>query len=280
MGTGLGGTPGGRPVTNRIFDGAHLRAVLHPGRTGLLMVTFDYRMDDKAGFSADAHSTGFARMGHAQLSIKTRGNDWFINPDTVALEAVLPSVAARFDRVQMLGFSMGAYGALRFAKALGAKSLVAVSPQVSVDPGVVPFERRYVVPGFDPVSGNLTSVADPGLEGLLLVDPFEPADLAHARLVQALFPQLRLVRLNFGGHPAFQIVREGQKSWTLHHAAVAARPDPLLIRAAHRDGRRRSAGYWTRLAAHAQASHPALAAFARLQAGSRGFGVDGPAESP
>lgn len=263
-----------------IFAGAHLRAVLHPGKSGLLMVSFDYRMDGKADFSADAHATSFARMGHAQLSIKTRRNDWFINPDTVALEAALPGVAARHDRVQMLGFSMGAYGALRFAKVLRARSLVAVSPQVSVDPGVVSFEQRYQIAGFDPVLGDLTLLALPELEGLLLVDPFEPADLRHARMVQALFPRLRLVRLNFGGHPAFQIVREGNKSWTLHHAAAAARARPDLILAAHRDGRRRSVGYWSRLAVYAQRHHPALAAFARSRLVSRSFGVDGPADSP
>lgn len=267
-------------MTQCIFDGAHLRAVLHPGRTGLLMVTFDYRMDAKAGFSADAHSTSFARMGHAQLSIKTRVNDWFINADTQALEAVLPAVAAAFDRVQMLGFSMGGYGALRFAGALGAQSLVAVSPQVSLHPGVVPFEQRYPAEAaeFDPVLGDLTHRAVSDLRGLLLIDPFEATDLHHARGIGRLFPKLQIVRLNFGGHPAFQIVRAAGKSWTLQHAATAHRPDPALIIAAHQAGRRGSAGYWLRLAGTAGMRRPALARLALARA--RGIGVDGAGESP
>lgn len=253
--------------TEVIFDGAHLRAVLHPARSALLMVTFDYRMNDKADFSADAHSTTFARMGHAQLCIKTRSNDWFINPDTAALQSALPAVAARFDRVQMLGFSMGGYGALRFAAALGARSVVAVSPQVSIDPAVVPFETRYIAAGFDKVLGELALHPKPDLAGLLVVDPFAANDLRHARMIQTLFPQLALVRLNFGGHPAFQVVREVDKSWTLHHAAMARNPDPKLILAAHRAGRRGSQGYRDRRNAWGNGRH-------------RCFGVDDTAESP
>ena len=267
-----------------IFDGSHLRAVLHPGSTGLLMVTFDYRRDGKADFSADAHSTGFARIGHAQLSIKTKANDWFINPDTRALEPVLAALAGQFDRVQMLGFSMGAYAAFRFAAALRARSVLAVSPQVSIDPELAPHERRYPAEAarFDPVLGDLGPVASPGLGGLILLDPFIAADLAHARALQVLFPAVRLVRLGFGGHPAFDIIRHSGQSWTLHREAMALHPDPGLIRAAHRAGRGRVPAYWQRLGAWRSGRRRPGHDLGHDLGHDRGgeFGVDGAGESP
>jgi hypothetical protein len=103
----------------RVFDGDLLRAVLIRGRSERLVVTFDYRRDGREGFSADTHSTSFARQGFSQLAIKTRANDWFVNAETPALEAAVERVARTHARVQALGFSMGGYGALRFARALG-----------------------------------------------------------------------------------------------------------------------------------------------------------------
>lgn len=258
--------------TELIFDGAQLRAVLHPGSSGLLVVTLDYRMTGKADFSADAHSTSFARMGNAQLSLKSRANDWFINGDTLALEAALAGVAARYDRVHMLGYSMGGYGAFRFAAALQARSVVAISPQVSIHPGVVPFDRRYrgEAGGFDPVLGNLAERPCPSLKGLVIIDPFIAPDRRHAHMLQAIYPGLQIVRLGFGGHPATRVLRDAGKSWTLHREAAAAAASPKLIVQGHRAGRRQSAGYWLRLAKRAQLAHPALSGYALARADALG----------
>jgi hypothetical protein len=278
-----------------IFDGSHLRAVLFPGHARLLMVTLDWRRDGKDQFSPDVYATHFARAGIAQLSIKTQVNDWFINPDTVALEQALTTLPPFYTRVQMLGFSMGAYGALRFAKALHASTVVAVSPQWSIHPDHAPFEQRYSTEGrsLDPGLADLGPRAVPGLRGLILIDPFVPADLLHARRIQAAFPALQMLRLSFGGHPAFGVIREAGASWAVYHAASARRPDPAAILAAHRAGRRRSAAYWLRLAEQAGPRHPRLALRAADHARALGpgrqaeqtprlrqMGVDGAGESP
>lgn len=244
-----------------IFDGAHLRATLQPGDRRQLIVTFDYRMDGKNDFTPAAHSTTFARQGLAQLSIKTRCNDWFINPDTAALEVVLTRFAAGYDRVHMLGYSMGGYGALRFAGALRASSLVAISPQVSIHPSQARWERRYAAeaPGFDPVMGDLARHPAPELAGLILLDPFNRADLRHGRAIAGLFAGMRLVRLGFGGHPASQVIRGSGKRWVIDRATVQPHAPPDLIQRTHREGRRSAPGYWQRLARFCAHRRPALA---------------------
>ena len=244
-----------------VFDGDRLRAVLFRGRSDRMVVTFDFRQDGRQGFSADTHSTNFARQGFSQLSIKTRANDWFVNEETPALEVALAHVAR--GRVQALGFSMGGYGALRFARALGLRQAVIVSPQVSP---LAPWDARYGVEGWDMALGDLASRAASGLSGLLVFDPFVPEDLRHATAICALFPGLRPVRLGFGGHPAIRTLRGvgGMRVVQEEAGARKARAEP--IRAAHRAARAGSRGWWLRLAAGAEARHPALAASARDRA--------------
>jgi len=248
-----------------VFDGDRLRAVLWRGRSDRLVVTFDYRSDGREGFSANNHSTGFARQGFSQLAIKTRANDWFVNAETPALEEALARVAREHARVQALGFSMGGYGALRFAKALGAAQVVVVSPQVSP---VAPWDRRYrgEAPRWDDELGDLGARAEPGLRGLLVYDPFVAEDLGHARAILALFPRLRPVRLGFGGHPAIRTVRGAGKMWVVQQEAGARRASGDALREAHRGARGGSKGWWTRLADHAESRHPGLAATARERA--------------
>jgi len=279
------------PAPDVVFAGRHMRAAHVRGSRDRLIVTFDFRKIGRSGFGPIMHSSGFARQGYGQLFITTAANDWFINPDTLSLEQALHEVAVRYRSIGLLGYSMGGYGALRFARALGAVSAVLISPQASISADVVPFERRYrtEATGFDPALGDLAPQAMSALGGLILIDPFFPADLQHARLITALFPGLRLVRLNFGGHPAIRVLRGANAAWWVQRAALQVRPEARPILAAHRAARAGSAGYWLRLANHAQRRRPELAAFARARAATLGprpgdaedtFALDGPAESP
>ena len=246
----------------RVFDGEHLRALLFGGRSDRLVVTFDFRRAGRDGFSDDAHSTGFARQGFSQLAIKTRANDWFINPETVALEEALVKVGCKHARVQALGFSMGGYGALRFAKALGTAQAVVVSPQVSPR---AEWDRRYreEAGAWDEALGDLAPRAVQGLQGLLLLDSFVAEDRLHAGAILDLFPSLETVRLGFGGHPAIRTLRGAGGMRVLQQEAGSRRARAAPILRAHRAARRASPGWWLRLAAQAEGRHPALAAWAR-----------------
>ncbi|MBP1805652.1 YqiA/YcfP family alpha/beta fold hydrolase [Rubellimicrobium aerolatum] len=244
-----------------VFDGDALRAVLLRGRSDRMIVTFDYRRDGRGGFSPDDHSTGFARQGFSQLAIKTRANDWFVNGETRALEAALAGVRA--GRAQALGFSMGGYGALRLAGALGLRQAVVVSPQVSP---VAAWDGRYrgEAGAWDERLGALSAM--PGLRGLLVFDPFVAEDLRHADAVSRLFPGLARVRLGFGGHPAIRVLRGAGGMRVVQEEAGARRTTGAAIRAAHRAARAGSRGWWLRLAARAEGRRPGLAARARDRA--------------
>ena len=55
--------------------------------------------------------------------------DWFINPDTARIEAILEKLTSHYKAAHMQGFSMGGYGAFRFARATNATYVTAISPQ-------------------------------------------------------------------------------------------------------------------------------------------------------
>lgn len=254
-----------------VFDGDHLRASLAPATdpaSRKLMVTFDFRQVGKTDFAPANVSASFAKAGFAQLSIKTRANDWFINPDTRALDSALADLAAHFEEVRCLGYSMGGYGAFRFARALRARSVVAVSPQVSIHPDEVPFDRRYRTEsqGFDLAAGSLSERGLSGLEGLVIYDPFVSADRVHAKMLSALFPRLDFARLGFGGHPATRVLRPTGKAWAVQKAALEPGAGRTVVLHAHRQGRRATEGYWRKLADYAMDGRPHLAHVARAQA--------------
>lgn len=251
-----------------VFDGEHLRAALFPGTKPVLVATFDFRRTTRQGFSELNNSSSFARQGYGQISISCRVNDWFINPDTVALEQALAAVAARYDRVRALGYSMGGYGAFRFARALRLDGIVTVSPQATIAPGAVKGDRRYraEAAGFDAALGDLQSRGRDDLEGLIVTDPMNRLDLGHARLIRQAFPRVQLVPLGFAGHPASRLLREAGKAWLLQREAMAEVQSGTAIRAAHRAARSASDAYWTALAKAAGTRHPALAAHATERA--------------
>ena len=267
----------------RIFDGAHLRADLVRGGHDRLMVTFDYRRLDRAGFGESEPSRQFAQAGFDQLMIATRHNDWFINAETRALEDACATLRGSYAVARALGFSMGGFGAFRLARTLGLDHVVAISPQVSIAPQVVPFETRFrrEARAFDPSLGDMTALHDPKLRGDVLIDPFNLGDLTHARMLQVLFPQVRLIRLPGGGHPCTRILRAARRSGLVQGLAMDPQAGAAPLRQAHRRARGGDAFYWQALARAALPLHPEIAATAAARAaklaarGDDGVDADG-----
>ena len=249
----------------RVFDGDHLRADLVRRGGATLCVTFDYRRLGRAGFGTLSPSQQIAAAGHDQLMIATRGNDWFINPDTLALEAVCRSLRASYGAARALGFSMGGYGAFRFSRTLGLGHVMAVSPQVSIATDIVPFETRYRQEArlFDTALGDVTALHDPAVQGVILCDPLNLLDLTHAHMFQVLFPAVTLIRLPGGGHPCTQVLRAIGRTGLIQRLALGEVAAAVALQQAHRRARGHSPFYWTALGRAAAARRPDIAAAAR-----------------
>ncbi|MFW8635279.1 alpha/beta hydrolase [Cribrihabitans pelagius] len=235
-----------------MFDGDRLRGSLfNPGQRRLF-VSFRQRTREAGQFSDAAPVKAFAGAGYTHLHLQARLNDWYINEETAALEAALTEVTSGFAEAAAMGFSMGGYAALRFARALNLTRLIAVSPQFSIAPEHVPFDRRYrkYAGGFDPEQGALQGRGHPVM-GAVLADPFRPADMVNAEMIQLVFPGLGIARLCAGGHPATQVLREGRRFPALQRLLRTPGPIPEQAVALHRRARRASPQYWRQLAEQA-----------------------------
>lgn len=254
----------GADLTSTVFEGAHCRAVLTSQGHSRLFVTFDHREIGKAGFKPKKPVARALEAGFDVLHIQTARNDWFINADTTALELALTATCAGYSAVSGIGFSMGGYGLLRFARALRLSSGIAISPQYSVSPHHVPWDDRFFAeaPDFDPDLGDLARRGS-AARVLLMVDPFHPADLRNAGLIMNHFPNARLLRLGFGGHPASVAINRQGKGGVLIGQALADPPSGKAIRRAFKATRGQNPVYLRRLARHCVNRRPEVAKWAQ-----------------
>lgn len=257
------------PVT--VFDRAHLGAwLLRPDApNSRLLATFRHRIPAPGQFSPPNFSRRFLQAGWTQLHLQSRLNDWYINDETTSLSQTLAPLVASFGHRVGIGFSMGGYAALRLSAVLALDEVVAVSPQVSIAPAIVPFDPRFRAEalGFDPVLGDLSAHARKDLRGVVIFDPFRPLDLTNARMIQAVMPDLALCRYGFGGHPATGTLRETVSFGAIQGLILKGELTARNVLAAHRNHRAGSPSWWRALAVRAEKTgHHALAQQAHARA--------------
>ncbi len=234
----------------RVFDGDLLQARLWlPDRpTTALYVTFRHWQPEPGQFDAQGCVQRALAAGLAHLHVQSRWNDWFLNPETPVLEAALGFTRARFRTARALGFSMGAYAALCFSKALRLNQALLVAPQISLH---LPGEDRYPeAASFDPRAGDLATRARLDLKGVVAFDPFHPLDRQHARAITTLLPGIRPAPLPFGGHPGTAAIGQAGGFRALQRLSLSSRLDAPDVVRLHRDLRATSARYWRERAHH------------------------------
>jgi len=85
------------------------------------------------------------RKGISALHVKPRQNCWYRRPDLEEFFRALDEsgLAGHFDTVMTYGSSMGGFGALSFARLVGARRCLALNPQVNLGPSVRAWEKRF-----------------------------------------------------------------------------------------------------------------------------------------
>lgn len=235
----------------QIFEGQSLRATLFEGARDKLFVSFRQRVGQDGSFDEAKPSMRFVNEGYAHLHLQSRMNDWYINGETQALETALAGLSG-FNRRVGIGFSMGGYGAVRFADALGLEHLIAVSAQYTIDPALVPQDRRYRkhAGGFDPEVGRIAE--NSVLKGAIVYDPALALDKLHAQQLKALCPSMQLVPMWGGGHPATGVIGSLKRFPRVQKQLLDGDVNCAALRRIHRKCRRNSPLYWSHFATAAQ----------------------------
>ncbi|MDO6540061.1 hypothetical protein Q4524_15875 [Alteromonas stellipolaris] len=173
------------------------------GKTEIAIVTFSPwapqpSVDSSGFFSRYLDTTDF----HV-FHIIPAGNDWYQYKDVFVCFKSLNSYLERFEKIIVLGSSMGAYGALNFSYLVKCNYVLAISPQISISPNLVPWERRWADDSerieflLDNVPNNVTKSP---AKKIIFFDPFNDDRKHVEHLIQD--SKTFLVPVPFVGHPA------------------------------------------------------------------------------
>ncbi|MGA0540243.1 hypothetical protein [Neotabrizicola sp. VNH66] len=159
------------------------------GDGDLVVVTFSDMLDRGAAEPEAAFGWRWlARHGISQIAVCAERPDWFQCPGFMeGMAAVSQRIAAEgYRRSTLYGLSMGGFGALLAAPVLRPGRILALAPQISVDPAAVPWERRFAaeVSQISPFRWRIDPDAGRGSTVILLHDPLKGADHRHVRLIR------------------------------------------------------------------------------------------------
>lgn len=130
-----------------LVEDGPLRVEQRPGTGPVLVVAFSgIGLDHASPQPIEFVKYAFEQPQHHVLFVVDTGRSWLNAPGLI--EAIEETVRAYRDRhaiekVIVIGNSMGGFMALALADRLGATTALAISPQYSVHPAIVPMESRW-----------------------------------------------------------------------------------------------------------------------------------------
>lgn len=169
------------------------------------------------------------------IGIAPSANDWFPGETMAALLPVIRAAAK--PAIVAYGFGMGGYGALKYAMALGARGVLALSARQPVDPAEgIAGENELA--GIEPLGqGDGRILPGDYPDGALLIwDPCVPLDDSHARALSQL-PGIHPIRLRLTAHAGMALFSETGRLVPVAEALLAGRHAAAVagVRAARRE---------------------------------------------
>lgn len=191
-----------------MLESENVRVVRTPGtRSDVVFVTFEAHQENP---SPDRQAFGekFLRdNGFTAYHFLANDNFWFQYPE---MEEVLTAVRADIGpgpEIVAYAVSMGGYAAIRFAGLLGVSRILTFSPQYSIDPARVPFEKRWDRLFDRPRQVLWEHLMVPrGVPVYLFYDPHN-RDRHHVRLLEKEADVVR-VRVPYAGHATITVLME------------------------------------------------------------------------
>lgn len=223
------------------------------------VVSFDSygrgRPVDRPGFG----ESYLQSRGMSAVVVLSRGDDWYQYPDMTKVLARIRDAVSGADRVMTYGSSMGGYAAIRFADAVGANAVLALSPQYSIDPAKVPFELRWMqearrIAWLPALDGPIRCRVRP----VVAFDSKHPLDAQHAALIAKDTP-IDAVPLPWAGHPVTTYLSDAHLLTSLVPAVLGGSFDPQAFRHEALARRKASASYIAELAEYQPAARPRTA---------------------
>lgn len=130
------------------------------------------------------------RQGMSVIGVKVKAADWYRGADLhdFFLSAAFKKILCRYDQVYLYGNSMGGYAALAFSGIVEGAKVLALSPQTTLDPDLITWDKRFPHGMEQDWSGRFSDAAetlDKVDVAYVIYDPFFPTDRAHIERLPA-----------------------------------------------------------------------------------------------
>jgi tetratricopeptide (TPR) repeat protein len=253
----------GLAKTHQLYKSDLLDAIYRRGSSPWTLVLFE-----SAAFLGEAG--GHARRAFLDAAditaviISSRQRTWY---PAIYMAECLEAIChiLKGAPVVTLGSSMGGYAAIKYARRLGAVHAVGLAPQYSVDPALL-------LPG-DPFAGDFRPELHVGMEITeqdvdcpvdIVVDPADPFDREHGRLISHAVKGCRTTNVRFAGH-ALEVLFAGPSALAELVSAFVENDTPAVRRLV-RQSKRRSVYFHERLYQTICNQRPAAARWALAMA--------------
>jgi hypothetical protein len=245
-------TPGGGlPVV--IYHSPNLRISYERGlSTGdLVVVTFSHWHEQPTLSASGWQQELISNLKIDSIHVVCGDNRWFLYPEMSEATRMLASLCRKYREVVTWGASMGGYQAIKAAKELGARRVIAMCPQYSIDPKKAPFDKRWVVEASRISSFESDVIEEAGdCAYYILFDPFDPTDAQHVAALRGVLSKIEPIHLRFAGHDVGYVLGEAGVFAELSEALLRGQFDSVRFYRAYHERRSRSPTYLLRLAGH------------------------------
>jgi tetratricopeptide (TPR) repeat protein len=191
-----------------VFENKHIKILYEPESTKSIVLSFNPMNFDSIGNAIPA-GAALKKMGYSALGVVSKSNSWF--PSDYVEDAIphAMDIINKYDTAIGYGYSMGAYGAIRFSKQLRCRSVLAVSPQYSINPEVVAkFDWRYHG-YYRPENIGMEIKQEHCSQNIyVVVDPRYPPDFEHFKLLNAENANCSLIAANYCGHDTIKMIAD------------------------------------------------------------------------
>lgn len=187
----------------------------------------------------------FIEKGYNELHILARYNHWYQINDVV--DFLIKYKNHNTHKFFTYGSSMGGFAAIVFAPLVNGRC-IAISPQFSISPEVVPFEQRWRQEASS-VEFIYNISYNSHAQGLLVYDSISD-DAKHARLILMLRPSFLTWKKPFLGHPAGKAINEliGIKQMILDYIEHDHNINLTPLNNAYHAYKKNHSWYWENLA--------------------------------
>jgi hypothetical protein len=237
-------------MPTKIIDLPNYRLDLHLRGSNTLVVTFESYIPDPPPIDRPGWGA-FALWNRPEdwLSVKTKdGRNYYRRQDWFDWLADRGPLLAMYDRIVLMGTSMGGYASLAFSRALRATEVLAIAPISTLAPNIATWDSRVPSNVDEDWTGPYRDAVDEMTGRVWLVsDPFDSYDRKHLRRLEPkaydtiLFPAV-------GHFVAEWLHRLGCLRPAVHALLDGDNPAPILRAGIAR--RRELEQYWGMMVGH------------------------------